>query len=135
MTLNLLRLAAIVLVALAAVVAVRLLDRKRRYEPTTDYGIPPALEEADFPELGGVPAAVVFTDPDCRACDGARRMLSARPVRLIEVDAASRQDLLDKYSIDGVPTSLIVDGDGAVIDGWVGPLEASRVDLAISKVS
>lgn len=116
------------LVAMAvvgAVAAVRILDRKNRREIVAAYGMPASVDPSDFGGLGEPRTIILFTHEDCRACLAARRICQSQNVPFLEVNGS--QAMLDRYGIDGVPTTLVVDEGGTVLAGWVGPLEPKRV--------
>lgn len=115
-----------------AVLLVRTLDKKNRREIVAAYGMPASVDPADFGGLGAPVSIVLFTHTDCRACSAARRICGSLSVPVVEIDGHEDQAVLDRYGIDGVPTTLVVDWGGTVLSGWVGPLNPRQVEDAVT---
>lgn len=115
----------------AAIVLVRTLDKKNRREIVAAYGMPASVDPADFGRLDSPVSVILFTHADCRACGAARRICNSLPAPVFEIDGHESQEVLDRYGIDGVPTTLVVDTGGTVIAGWVGPLNPRLVEEAV----
>lgn len=118
--------------AAAAVLLVRTLDKKNRREIVAAYGMPSSVDPADFGGLDSTVSIVLFTHADCRACSAARRICNSLSVPVVELDGRDSQEVLDRYGVDGVPTTLLVDAGGTVLAGWVGPLNPRQVEEAIA---
>lgn len=114
----------------AAVLLVRTLDKKNRREIVAAYGMPTSVDPADFGGFEAPVSIILFTHADCRACSAARRICGSLSVPVAEIDGHEDQAVLDRYGIDGVPTTLVVDA-GAVLSGWVGPLNPSQVEQVV----
>lgn len=121
--------------AVAAILIVVVLDRRRRGSSVArPYGIPRYLALDDFPGIQETPAIVLFSHPDCRSCNAARRIAGSQAIPLVEIDGRANERLLEEYGIDGVPATLIINGDGSVAKGWVGPLRPHDVSESVSAV-
>src|SRR3546814_9484069 len=85
----------------------------------TGYAIPAQLDRADFarPEVPWL--VVVFTSATCDACasvwDKARH-LDSDAVAVQDVEYVADRELHDRYSIEAVPTTLVVASEGVVQD-------------------
>jgi thioredoxin 1 len=87
-----------------------------------------APRAVERPELG-LPAErgpdfVLFTQPACRPCTSARRVLDSivesedGGATIATVDAIERSDLAIRYGVRAVPTILLVAKDGRVVRRW-----------------
>lgn len=122
----------LVAAGLAAVLLVRMLDKKNRREIVAAYGMPTSVDPADLGGLDSPVSIILFTHADCRACGAARRICRSVSVPVVEIDGYANQAILDRYGIDGVPTTLVVDARGTVLAGWVGPLNSRQVEDAVT---
>ncbi|RIK09437.1 MAG: hypothetical protein DCC49_06195 [Acidobacteria bacterium] len=118
--------------AAAAVLLVRTLDKKNRREIVAVYGMPTSVAPDDFGGLETPVSIILFTHADCRACSAAKRICQTFSVPMVEVDGRENQAVLDRYGIDGVPTTLVVDAGGTVLAGWVGPLVPRQIEEALA---
>lgn len=130
MRVTLLRVGLLALAIIAAIVVVRILDKRRQGEVIVQYAIPKKVDPADFPGVLDGPSILLFTHVECRACRGARRIAAAQGLPVHEVDGNENPGLLEVYGIDGVPATLLVEADGRVTAGWVGPLDSKVVTAA-----
>jgi len=76
----------------------------------------PGLEEF----VGGIPAILYFTTPDCVPCKTVQRPAVDRvrgeyedSLQIIEVDANARPDVAAHWRVLSVPTTFILDRSGA----------------------
>lgn len=125
-----LQLAVVLLSVAAAVGVIRYLDRRSRREIVAAYGVPSSVDPEDFGGFDEL-TLLLFTHPDCRACLGARRVTRSLSVKVVEI---SEQPIMDRYGIDGVPTTLIVDSAGQVLKSWVGPLDPRSIRKALTEL-
>lgn len=51
-----------------------------------------------------------------------------------EVEYGENLDLHRKYGIDTVPTTVLVEGDGNVVEGWTGKIEVGALARALALV-
>lgn len=129
------------LVALGAVVAVAVVvswrRRRVRPAPTQPRGeVPAQLDRADFSTPQSPWLVVVFTSATCATCgDVARKaaVLASREVVVQEVEYARDRALHDKYRIDAVPATVIVDADGVTRYGHLGPVSATDLWAAMAR--
>lgn len=84
--------------------------------------------------LGGGPAILAFTSPDCAACDTAQRRaleeLTARTggrVEIREVDVLAARDVARAFGIFTVPSTVIVDAGRKVVAFNIGFASAERL--------
>ncbi len=103
----------------------------------TNLTVPAAV---DFDSLGvdAGPTIVVFTEETCRTCAAAVtavRGSAGAGVPVVEVPFASGGDVHRAHGIDTVPTTVVADAEGRVVDGWIGRVDASGLTAAIAQIS
>ncbi|MER7673631.1 thioredoxin family protein [Kitasatospora sp. NPDC096128] len=86
--------------------------------------------------LGEQATLVQFSTSFCAACPGTRRLLGKvageRPgVRLVEIDAEARLDLVRRLDVLRTPTVLVLDGQGHVTHHSVGAPSRAEVLAAL----
>jgi thiol-disulfide isomerase/thioredoxin len=96
----------------------------------------PAAALALGGDLGTDATFLQFSAPVCAPCRATHRVLSevaaADPALAhIEVDAASRLDLVSEFGIARTPTVLLLDSDGIVRHRIVGAPRRGEVDEAL----
>jgi thiol-disulfide isomerase/thioredoxin len=85
-----------------------------------------ALTEADLgSSLGRQATLVQFSTAFCAPCRPTRQILAqvagmVDGVTHVEIDAASRLDLVQRLRINSTPTILVLDADGAIVTRAVG---------------
>ncbi len=127
---------ALALAGIALVVAAVVQRRQRPDAPVrTGYAVPGQLDRADFarPELGWL--VVVFTSATCDACRGVwerAQHLESEAVAVQEVEHVADRVLHDRYGIEAVPTTLIVDAAGVVQRSFLGPVTATDLWAAVA---
>ena len=130
------RLAVAAVLIVVAVVVARLLERRRPAAPTQGGGVragwvPPAqLDRADFAGGDRPWLVAVFTSATCESCKATTakaRVLESPQVAFQDVPWQDRKDLHDRYRVEVVPLTLLVDPDGVVQASFVG--EPSATDL------
>ncbi|MFJ8627088.1 TlpA family protein disulfide reductase [Kitasatospora sp. NPDC093550] len=87
--------------------------------------------------LGEQATLVQFSTSFCAACPGSRRLLGTvaadRPgVRLVEIDAEARLDLVRRVDVLRTPTVLVLDGHGHVTHHSVGTPTRAGVLAALA---
>jgi len=124
------------LVVVAAVVAARLLERRRPAPPTRDaYPVPAQLDRQDFPRPDAPWLFVLFSS---RTCDSCGPMVSrvcsleSESVATVQVEAQADKALHDRYRIEGVPMVVLADGDGVVRAGFVGSVDTWELEAALT---
>ncbi len=125
------------LVALAAAVA-WVLQRRRPEPPSApSYRAPTQLDRAEFVGGVGTPLVVVFASTSCNSCpvvwDEVTR-LDRDGVATERIDVQDDPRRHERYRIDGVPTTLVVDGDGVVHASFFGPLADGALTEAVDSV-
>lgn len=134
--------ALIILVALigAGVVVAVLASRRGSQAPTApSYSAPPQIDPKDF-MVGDIPANVVmFGSETCQGCadmSAAIEDLSTSQDSAVPMLVMNEQqpELFEKYSIDGIPSTLIVNEEGVVSDSFFGPTSAERLTKAFVKL-
>ena len=99
-----------------------------------------ALTEADLGRsLGRQATLVQFSTAFCAPCRPTRQILAqvadtVDGVTHVEIDAASRLDLVRRLRINSTPTVLVLDPDGAIVRRAVGLPRKSDVIAALGAV-
>lgn len=82
----------------------------------------------------GHPAILAFTSPDCAACRAAQRpaleeltSLTAGRVATREIDILEAPDVAQAFGIFTVPTTVLLDGRGAVVAVNIGFASAEKL--------
>lgn len=132
------RLVIVVVVGLLAVVVASVTQRRRAAEPVpTGYHVPSQLHRGDFERPDAPWLVVLFTSATCRTCQGMwdkARHLESEAVAVTQVDLGASGELHERYRIDGVPTTLIADGDGVVRASFLGPATATDLWAAVAEL-
>lgn len=122
------RIAIPVLVAAAALVAAAIAERRRRDAPTAgDWTVPAQLDRSDFPSPGAPWLLVVFSSSTCNVCADVvakANVLRSDAVAVADVEYSAAPALHERYRIDAVPMTLVVDDRGVVAASVVGPVKA-----------
>jgi hypothetical protein len=128
---------AVVLAVVAVAVAAVLQRRQQPSAPIrTGYAVPGQVLRADFVRPQAPWLVVVFTSATCRSCSGVwerARPLESEVVAIQEVEHGRDRALHDRYEIDAVPTTLVVDGEGVVVSSYVGPVTATDLWAAVAE--
>ncbi len=116
---------ALILVAVA-VLAAYVLNRRRPDPPTQGRrgSVPEQLDRRDFGDVDTPWLLVVFTAPACDACDEMRAKVATVEGGEVAVRIVDREDdrsLHDRYGIDTVPTTVVVDERGVTRLSILGP--------------
>jgi thiol-disulfide isomerase/thioredoxin len=142
---GLIALAAALLAATALGVGLR--RRAGRFRPgspgtaaKTDRAETAALTEADLgSSLGRQATLVQFSTAFCAPCRPTRQILAqvagmVDGVTHVEIDAASRLDLVRRLRINSTPTVLVLGPDGAIVKRAVGQPRRADVIAALGSV-
>lgn len=129
---------AAVLIAVAAVVAT-VIQRRRPDAPTRSgtYRVPSQLDRADFGRPQAPWLVVVFTASTCGSCRSAwqkAQPLECDDVAVEEAEVVAHRDLHERYGIDGVPLTVIADGEGVVRASFVGPATATDLWATVAEL-
>lgn len=129
---DLIRLATLVVLSVAAAGVAVLLKRRRPEPPTApSHQAPGQLDRDDFDRPDAPNLIVVFSSSSCRSCAGVWERihpLESETVAVQNVVVETDSTLHRRYSIDGVPTTVLAGADGAVTLSYFGPLSAEQVD-------
>jgi hypothetical protein len=128
----------LVLVAVAAVVAV-VLARRGGTAPARaqSWAVPTLVRRDDFDRPDAPWLVLVLSSSTCLACQGVWEKavaLESDVVAVQRVDAIERKDLHDRYGIDAVPMTLLVDAAGGVRRDFVGPVTATDLWAALAEL-
>ncbi len=125
------------LVLVAVVVAV-VASRRRADAPTQPtWTVPTLIDRADFARPDAPWLVAVFSSATCAGCHdvvAAAEPLASDAVVVDEVELIARRDLHERYSIDAVPTLVIVDAEGVVRDSYVGPVGATELWARVAEL-
>ena len=127
--------------AVAAVVVARLLERRRPAPPTqsgvrTGWAPPGQLDRADFDDADRPWLVVVFTSASCDSCKDATakaEVLASDEVAVQVVAWQDNKDLHDRYDMEVVPTTVIADAEGVVHAAFVGAPSATDLWAAVAE--
>lgn len=128
---------AVVLVVVA--IGVAFVAQRRRgsvFAAVQRSELPPAVDLVAVGVSRG-PAFVVFTEETCRTCAAALGVVrgpAGAGLHVAEVPFGAAQELHRLHGIDTVPTTVVTDADGQVIDGWVGRVDLSGLAVALAQV-
>ena len=98
-----------------------------------------ALTEADLGAMLGARATLVqFSTAFCAPCRATRQILTqvagmVDGVAHVEIDAASRLDLVRRLRINSTPTVLVLGPDGAIVSRAVGAPRKADVIAALGR--
>ena len=128
---------AVVLGLLALGVALVVQRRQRAAAPVrTAYSVPDHLDRADFARPEAPWLVVVFTSASCATCQGVwerAQPLASDAVAVTEVEHGSARALHERYRIEAVPTTVVVDGRGVVAASFLGPVTATDLWAAVAE--
>jgi hypothetical protein len=128
---------AVALAVVAIVIAALVQRRQPPAEPVrTGYAVPQQLLRRDFARPDAEWLVVVFTSATCNTCAGVwerARHVESPVVAVQEVEHTADRELHDRYSIEAVPTTLVVDADGVVAASFLGPVTATDLWAAVAE--
>jgi hypothetical protein len=78
----------------------------------------------------------VFTSATCSTCRGERERthpLASDAVAVQELENGTSRALHDRYGIEAVPSTLVVDPDGVVAASFIGPVTATDLWAAVAE--
>ncbi|MFV0451080.1 MAG: TlpA family protein disulfide reductase [Propioniciclava sp.] len=129
---------AVVAVALILIIQRSLADGRARTVPDTretrlgtdDLGRP----------LGTAATFVQFSAPVCGPCVATREVLATiaaerHGVQHVEISAAHRMDLVDRFAVTRTPTVLVLDPEGIPRQRLTGPTRAAEALRALATVT
>ena len=124
----------VVLMGLAVVVAL-LLQRRRPDPPSApSYRAPRQLDRDDFARPEAATLVVVFASETCDSCPGVWDLVApfeSETTAVQQITVQSDAELHKRYQIDGVPTTIVAEADGAVVKAFFGPVVADDLAEAV----
>lgn len=135
------RFAVAAVLAVAAVVVARLVERRRPAPPTQSgvragWAPPGQLDRDDFDGPARPWLVAVFTSATCESCKEATAkaaVLASPEVAFQEIPWQERKDLHDRYDIEVVPTTVVADAEGVVHAAFVGAPTATDLWAALAE--
>ena len=128
---------ALALAPLAVAVAALVQRRQRTDAPVrTGYAVPAQVDRADFARPDAPWLVAVFTSATCATCAGVwdkARHVASDAVAVQEVEYGADRALHDRYAIEAVPVSLVVDAAGVVKASFMGPVTATDLWAAVAE--
>lgn len=128
---------AAVLVVVALAVALVAQRRRGAAAHLVSHSSVPASVDLESLGIDAGPAIVVFTEETCRTCAAAiavARGPAGAGLRVAEVPFGTGREAHRRHGIDTVPTTVVADPDGRVVDGWIGQVDVSALAAALAQV-
>ncbi len=128
---------AAVLVVIALAVAFVAQRRRGAAASGVPHSSVPASVDLGSLDIDTGPAIVVFTEETCRTCAAAIAVVrgpAGAGLPVTEVPFADERELHRRHGIDTVPTTVVADLDGQVVDGWIGRVDMSGLAAALAQV-
>ena len=132
------RLAAVTVLTLVAVGIAIVLQRRRPDPPTApSYRAPSQLDRDDYVSAPGQLLVALFSSATCDSCPRAweaiQRVLGVFSEGFVtqRIDVQDNPDLHERYRIDGVPSTIIADTEGIVIQAFFGPVTPQQLTEAL----
>jgi len=127
-----------VALGLVALGIATVIERRQRPDAPAGrrYAVPVQIDRTDFARPDAPWLVVVFTSATCDVCAGVwerAQPLESSAVAVVEVEHGAARRVHERYGIDAVPTSLVVDAAGAVVRSWVGPVTATDLWAAVAE--
>lgn len=133
------RLVILVVLAFVAVIIAAWLQRRRPEPPSApSYRAPSQLDREEFAGPTGSSLVVVFASATCNSCPivwGEVISVEREGLAVERIDVQDDPRRHERYRIDGVPTTLVTDGEGVVRASFFGPLPAGALAEAIDSLS
>jgi hypothetical protein len=128
----------LVVVAMLVAIGVSIVLRRRATDAPTQGGfeMPTQLDRGDFISPEAPWLVAIFTSSTCDACaDVATKamVLASSDVAVQRIDYVDEPSLHKRYKIDAVPTLVIVDQQGVVKNGFIGPMKAQDLWAAVAE--
>lgn len=131
------RLVVAAVLVLVAVVAARLLERRRPAPPTQPRWEPPTqLDRGDFDDADRPWLVAVFTSATCDSCrdvTAKAKVLASAEVVFQDIPWQERKDLHVRYAVEVVPTTVLADAEGVVRASFVGAPTATDLWAALAE--
>ena len=131
------RLVILIVLAVVAVGVAYLLQRRRPDPPSApSYRAPAQLDRNDFDGPDRPYLAVVFASTGCNTCPEVWSLVEPMGDEELVVQRVDVEDdgggLHQRYRIDGVPTTVLADGQGVVTATFFGPVPAEELAEAVT---
>ena len=128
----------LVVIAMLVAVGVSVVLRRRAADAPTQGGfqMPTQLDRGDFVSPEAPWLVAIFTSSTCDACaDVATKamVLASNDVAVQRIDYIDDPGLHKRYKVDAVPTLVIVDQQGVVKNGFIGPMKAQDLWAAVAE--
>lgn len=128
----------LVVIAMLVAVGVSVILRRRAADAPTQGGfqMPTQLDRGDFVSPEAPWLVAIFTSSTCDACaDVATKamVLASSDVAVQRIDYIDDPGLHKRYKVDAVPTLVIVDQQGVVKNGFLGPVKAQDLWAAVAE--
>jgi thioredoxin-related protein len=126
-------------VVVVAVVVALIAQRRRPDAPTNprDSDAPSQLDRNDFPHPDAPWLVVVFSSATCTSCAQVRETalaLASDAVVVFDAEVKAEAALHQRYGIDAVPTTVLVDAEGVVRQSFVGPVSSTHLWGAMAEL-
>jgi len=112
-----------------------LLGRRTAAPSSNTHHVPSVLDRRDFERPNAPWLVAVFTSSTCSTCAGVwerAELLASEAVVCQRIDFQDHKALHERYRIDGVPTLVVADADGAVKRAFLGPVTATDLWAAVA---
>lgn len=132
------RVLALVVLTLVAVGLALLLQRRRPDPPSApSYRAPAQLDRNDFGGAGDRLLVALFSSNTCETCPRTWTTIEAVTAGVLDRVDVRRLDVQDepeihkRYRIDGVPTTVVADTEGVVVQAFFGPITEEQLQEAL----
>jgi hypothetical protein len=124
---------------LVAVVVAWVLGRRGAPEPERgpSYAVPTLVDRTHFERPEAPWMVIEFSSSTCLACRGTWdkvQLLESDVVAVADIDAVTGKAIHDRYGIDAVPMTIIVDAAGMVRRSFVGEPTATDLWAAVAEL-
>jgi hypothetical protein len=130
-------LVAVALAAVALAVAWYVQRRQRPDGPVrTGYAVPAQVDRRDFDRPDAPWLVLVFSSATCSTCAGVKERaqhLASDSVVVQDLEFTAARALHERYAIEAVPTTLVVDRDGVVQRSFLGAVTATDLWAAVAE--
>lgn len=99
------------------------------------YDYPRQIDRADFDRPDAPWLVAVFSSESCLGCRpvvSKAMVLASGVVAVAECEYGAAPDMHARYAIEGVPTTIIADGEGVVRKGFIGAVTATDLWAAVA---
>jgi hypothetical protein len=128
----------LVAVAVAFALILRRLTGPSKPVAAKSWTVPVQLHRADFPVGEAAVLVVLFSSATCLGCEDVWERLEQLAGDDVAVENVSWQEqsaVHERYGIDAVPTTVVVDREGVVRGSFVGTVSTLELRAAIRAAS